>query len=136
MLAHRRVAWFGLSVLGTAALLAGCAGEPRPTAKMATADVNFRKAEEDQAAQYAPLEMRLAREKLEAARKAIDDDQYAKARRLSEEASADAELAAAKARAERARHDTDEMRRTVGTIGAAAGARGSGTVTTEPEVGQ
>jgi hypothetical protein len=111
----------------------GCAGEHPPTAQMATADVNFRKAEEEQAAQYAPSEMRDASGKLEAARKAWDAGDYATSRRLSEEASADAELAAAKARAERAQHNADELRRTAGRLGGAtAGTRGSGTITTPP----
>jgi hypothetical protein len=106
--AHRRT-----TILATAILIAGCSTARPPTAKLATADVAIREAEEADAARYAPLEMRLAREKLEKARRATDDDEHERARRLSEQAFVDAELAEAKADAEKARAKTEHARESV-----------------------
>jgi hypothetical protein len=103
-------------LLGTAAALAACSNARPPTAKVSTADVAIQKAEERDAARYAPLEMRLAREKLEKARRAMDDDEYERARRLSEQAFVDAELAEAKADAQRAREKTDQVRESVESL--------------------
>jgi hypothetical protein len=94
-------------------MIGGCAARRAPTAKVSTADVAVREAEEVDAAEHAPLELRLAREKLEKARRAMDDDEYDRARRLSEEAFADAQLAEAKARAEKARLHAEELRKSV-----------------------
>ena len=99
--------------VGTVAV-AGCAPKRHPSAvRLETAEVAIREAEVSGAAQYAPLDLRLAREKLDRARRALDDDDGDRAHRLSEEALADAQLAEAKTNSEKARYNADEMRKDI-----------------------
>jgi hypothetical protein len=83
---------------------------------MVAADVAVREAEESGAGEHAPLELRLAREKLDEAKRAIDGDEYELARRLAEQAYVDAQLAEAKAHSEKAREAAQEVRRTVDAV--------------------
>jgi hypothetical protein len=78
--------------------MVGCSSMKTP----ATADVAVSKAAVDSAAsaggaQYAPLEMRSAREKLDKAKKALADKEYELAANLANQAEADAKLAQSKA---------------------------------------
>jgi hypothetical protein len=109
----RSAARVGASLVCGAALFAACAGRRPPTAKVSTADVAIREAEEVDAAQHAPLELRLAREKLEKARRAMDDEEYDRANRLSQEAFVDAQLAEAKARTATAESQAEEMQKSI-----------------------
>jgi hypothetical protein len=83
---------------------------------MVAADIAVREAEESGAGERAPLELRLAHEKLERAKRAVDDDEYDLARLLAEEAYVDARLAEARARSEKARQDAEDVRRTADAI--------------------
>ncbi|WP_240494583.1 DUF4398 domain-containing protein [Azonexus hydrophilus] len=81
----------------------GCSSLKTP----ATADVAVSKAAVDNAAgadgaEYAPVEMRLAREKLALANKALADKDYQLASQLANEARADARLAQGKANSAKA----------------------------------
>lgn len=87
----------------------GC-GAPAPHREMGAAYRAISQAQENEAAEDAPLELRQAREKYEAGRRAIAAGAYDDARRLAEEADADARYAEAKARAERARRTAEETR--------------------------
>jgi hypothetical protein len=53
-------------------------------------------------AEYAPVEMRAAQEKMDRASRAMDKEEYENARRLAEEAQADARLAEKKAQSAKA----------------------------------
>lgn len=87
-----------------AAAIGACGSKvPRPVSELALANSALKSAETSGAREYAPIEMRLAREKKEAAEAAIADKQYEKARQLTLEARVDAELARAAAEAERSR---------------------------------
>jgi hypothetical protein len=88
----------GAVCLASAWALMACASVPAPKAEMADADTALRAAEQVNAAEQAPLEMRVAREKLEKARAAMRDGSHLEARRLAEEAAADAQVAEMKAR--------------------------------------
>jgi hypothetical protein len=99
-----------------AVLALGCANYRRPDAQLAQADLAVRDAEQADASRLAPLEMRLARDKLGRARAAIDDDDNLRARRLAEQALADAQLAESRARAEKAERTAREARHTVGVL--------------------
>lgn len=97
---------------------AGCSGARRPTAQMAKADLAIHDADKTDAPDLAPLELRHARDKYEQAKRALDDDEYDRARRLAEQAVVDAQLAQAKADSEKAQrsakqtHDSiDSLRR-------------------------
>jgi hypothetical protein len=95
---------------GTALLAAGCASVPEPKGEVANADLALRKAEAVNAAEFAPLDSRLAREKLEKARLELEAEKYLEARRLAEEAEVDALVAEAKARSARVQRATQETR--------------------------
>ena len=106
----------GLLLAAGAVATAGCAAKRHPTVKLETAEVAIREADVSGAAQYAPLELRLAREKLDRARRALDADDRDHARRLSEEALADAQLAEAKTSSEKARRNADEVRKSIDAL--------------------
>ena len=88
--------------LGAAVTLAGCAGTPPPTTQLAVAKQAVTAADTAEGAEYAPVELRKAREKLSQAEQASLNEQYDKARHLAEQAEWDARVAERKARAEKA----------------------------------
>ena len=100
---------FVLVLLLTAGLGA-CASVPPPESQMGKADLALRKAEQADAAHYAPLEMRVARTKLEAARAAMREEENLEARRLAEQAKLDALLAEATAQTAQRQEATDTIR--------------------------
>jgi len=86
-----------LLALPATALLVGCAGR-KPVAEIARADQALRHAQTtSDAERYAPAELAAAQAKLASARRAADAGDYDDARRLAEQALADAQLAEAKA---------------------------------------
>lgn len=100
----------------TPALLVGavaCGGARPPRDQMTTANQAIRHAQENDAAELAPAELGGARDKYEAARRAMDAADYDAARRLAEEANVDAEYAETKARTERARKAAEETRESI-----------------------
>jgi hypothetical protein len=68
-----RLVGLPLACVGALAVL-GCAARRPPSATLATADTAVREAVESDAAQHAPLELRLAREKLERATRAAEEE--------------------------------------------------------------
>ncbi|WP_213876967.1 DUF4398 domain-containing protein [Pseudomonas sp. dw_358] len=87
--------------LGSSLLLAGCAGNP-PTSQYAVAQSAVNSAVSAGGTQYAPVETKTAQDKLKAAEFAMHDENYDKARVLSEQAEWDARVAERKAQAEKA----------------------------------
>lgn len=77
--------------------LAACAGTPPPIGQLGAAEQAIAGAEQAGALQHAPVELQRARDKLAAADDAVRNEENDAARRLAEEARADAELAAARA---------------------------------------
>jgi hypothetical protein len=110
---------FVLVLLLTAGLGA-CASIPPPESQMGKADLALRKAEQADAAHFAPLEMRTARTKLEAARVAMRDEDNLEARRLAEQAKLDALLAEATAQAAQRQEATDTIRADIDALRAEA----------------
>jgi hypothetical protein len=86
-----------LSVL--AVLSQACSARRPPDAQLSTADLAIREASDLTASEHAPLDLRLAREKLDKARAAVDDDEYDRAERYAEQALVDAQVARAKSQA-------------------------------------
>ena len=109
---------WGRAILGAGITLgvAACAGDPAPDAEMARADLAVSQAEDANAGTHAPGPYALAQDKLERAREAVADDDNVAARRLAEQAAADAELAEAQARSEVARQNAAELRANIGTL--------------------
>jgi hypothetical protein len=90
-------------VVALASSLAACSSVPKPKAEIALTNSALHSAETSAAREFAPIELRTAREKKELADQAVADEEYARAKRLSAEAKVDAELAQAKAEAEKSR---------------------------------
>ena len=101
---------------GLAFLLSACSSRRPPTAQLSTADLAVRSASDQTASQHAPLDLRLAREKLDKARNAIDDDEYDRAERLAEEALVDAQVAEAKTRAAKSRETLQQTRQDIDAL--------------------
>lgn len=92
-------------------LLAACATTPPDPRLLDNAEQAIESAREAGAEEYAPLELRFAEERLDAARFQFENDQQAPARRLADEAEIEAQLALARTRAARARADLAQRQR-------------------------
>ena len=101
------------AIAGAGLLALGCASVPDPKPEIAKAELAVRKAESVNAAELAPLDSRLARDKLEKAKLEQGKKNYLKARQLAEEAEVDALFAEATARSTRVQRSTDEKRNQV-----------------------
>ncbi|MBB3267493.1 hypothetical protein FHW79_005152 [Azospirillum sp. OGB3] len=86
--------WRAAVILSASLGLAACAGSvPPPTAQLGASAQAIQQAERAGALEHAPAEFQSAREKLAAADAAMREDERTEARRLAEQAQADAELA-------------------------------------------
>ena len=99
------------TALGAAVVLAGCAGTPPPTSQLAIAQQAVNSADTARSAEFAPLELRTAREKLLQAEQANLEEEYDRARYLAEQAEWDARVAERKAQAEKAKRGVDSAER-------------------------
>lgn len=99
---------------------AGCASAPPPTREIAAADLAVRQAEQAGAMQQASLPLYRARQKLEEARAALQEERNRKARRLAEEARVDAELAETQARSVEAQRAAEQVRQDIEALRAEA----------------
>jgi hypothetical protein len=81
-----------------------------PRDAIATAELGLRQAQQSKAPQYSPLELRMASEKLDQAKQAMNDKDYVKARHLAEGALVDAQMAESKARSQEASKMAAELR--------------------------
>ena len=96
-------------ITAASALLAvGCASTPAPNAELAVSIAAVAHATAAGAPELAPLELRMAREKLERAQLAMGQRDYDGARMLARESQADAQLAESKTEAIKARKVADE----------------------------
>jgi PBP1b-binding outer membrane lipoprotein LpoB len=84
-----------------AIFIAGCAGAP-PTEQMAVSKVAVSNATSAGGNEFAPLPLKSAMDKMDAAERAMTAEDYVLARQLAEEAQVDAQLAAATARSAKA----------------------------------
>jgi hypothetical protein len=91
------------------ALLSACASVPAPNEQLAVARASVERATGAAAAE-APMEISAARDKLNRANAAFAQKDYATARRLAEEADADAALAEARSRSTRSGRALNEVR--------------------------
>lgn len=93
-------------------MLAGCNSMP-PNETLAKADFAIHDASRSGAEQYEPQLLSSARAKLNRANKAVDDDENDEARRLAQEAVAEAMLANAKAAAVKQAKEVAEMKKAI-----------------------
>jgi hypothetical protein len=103
-------------VLVATGALCACQTPNRPYQAVATAEAAVDQADLGSAAEHAPLELRLAREKLEQAKSKLQDEDYTDARRLAEQALVDVQLAEAKAESATARASAQDLRQGIETI--------------------
>ena len=82
-------------------LLAGCASVPVYSDQMAVAESAVRRAGSDGTRESAPGELQLAIDKLESARQPVKSEDFARARRLAEQAEVDAQVAELRAQSVR-----------------------------------
>ncbi len=116
MYQKKSLAWIAAPVVLTALSVAGCSTVGPPKDSVAAADLAVQEANKTKAPEYSPLELRIARDKLEQAKRAMDKEEYTQARRLAEEALVDAQLATAKANSEEARRAANDLRQSLETL--------------------
>lgn len=95
-------------------MVIGCGKGHAPVETLSKADVAVQGAEsEPMTLDAAPLELRLAREKLDKAKAAMNKKDYLLARRLAEEATVEANLAQAKAKSAKSDKALNETRKSI-----------------------
>jgi hypothetical protein len=97
------------------AALGACASTPPPTEELALARAAVEQAQQP-AARHAPDQLLSAQRKLAAAEAAARDEKYDEARRLAEEAEADARLAWAIAESSQARQSLKQVQESIATL--------------------
>ncbi len=110
-----------LACLGAALALSACAASPPlPNDALQAADIAIATADGEKAAEFAPVELKAARDHLAGARAALGKDPSEKdvirSRRLADAAQADAELASARARNARASAVNVELQKNIDTL--------------------
>lgn len=104
------------AVLASLALVACVNDVPPPTAQMGASSQAILNAERAGAQEFAPAELQAARSKMAAADAAMRADNRLEARRLAEQAQADADFAAAKAQNAAAQQAATTVRRDVQSL--------------------
>ncbi len=102
-----------LGILAGIGVLTACGSTNPPTQQLAETETVIRQAEQVGGDEYAPLELREARRKLERAKNAMDDGDYEKAIRLAEHARVDAELAQIKTMSGQSQRAVTELRESI-----------------------
>jgi hypothetical protein len=98
-------------LLGICFLVAtGCATQTAPMETISGAEMAIKVAEESDASVNAPLELKLAKDKLEQANAAVKQEEFEKAKRLADEAMVDARLAQTRSLADKQKKLAEEMR--------------------------
>lgn len=95
--------------VAAATLMAGCASTPAPVEQMAVSRTAVSNASNTEVNEFAPLQLKSAKEKMAAAEKAIVAKDYVLALQLAEEAQVDAQLAGAMARSAKAKKAADAL---------------------------
>lgn len=90
-------------------LMAGCASTSAPTEQMAVSKAAISNAMSAGGNQFAPVQLKSAMDKMDAAERAMAEKNYELALRLAEQAEVDARLAAEMARSAKARQAADAV---------------------------
>lgn len=99
--------------LGITLTLVSCASTKPPMQELAQTEAVINQADQVGAEEYAPLEIREARKKLQQARELESEEKYEEARRMAIRAEVDAELAEAKALSEKAQKAVQQLRESI-----------------------
>jgi hypothetical protein len=107
----------GIAVILAVVSAAGCASKGvAPVESMTSAELVIKEARDNNAAINAPLELKFAEDKLAAAKAAVTQEEFIRAKRLADEALMDAKLAEAKSLSVKAKKQAQEMRDTIDTL--------------------
>jgi len=107
----------GIAVILAVVSAAGCASKGvAPVESMTSAELVIKEARDNNAAINAPLELKFAEDKLAAAKAAVAQEEFIRAKRLADEALMDAKLAEAKSLSVKAKKQAQEMRDTIDTL--------------------
>jgi len=90
------------TTIASTILIVSCAGIPAPTEQMAVSKVAVSNATSAGGNEFAPLQLKSAMDKMDAAERAMSAEDYFQARQLAEQAQVDAQLAATTARSVKA----------------------------------
>lgn len=105
------------AVLFSGVMLSSCASKPvPPTQALQAAQLAIETAEQARVAEYASPELAEARENLTSARIAVEKEDMIAAERLAEQSRVNAELAVAKASAQKAKAVNEEMQKSISTL--------------------
>jgi hypothetical protein len=102
------LASFGI-VIASAALMAACASTPPPIVQMAVSRAAVSSANRSGASDLAPVLLKSATDKMDAAEKAMTAENYVLAENLAEQAEVDAKLASATVRSVKAQRAADTV---------------------------
>lgn len=101
----------------SAAILTGCASKGvSPVTNLSDAEMAIKVAKETNASINAPLDIRMAEEKLVKAQEYFKNEDYVSARRLADEALMDAKLAQEKSRTTKVKNMENELRESIETL--------------------
>jgi ribosome-associated translation inhibitor RaiA len=106
----------GSAVAGLLILTACASVQTPPTAELQAAEMAIATAERGRVADYASVELSKARDKLTAARSAVQQEKMNQALRLAQQARVDAELASARAEVAKAEAVNEEMQKSIDTL--------------------
>jgi hypothetical protein len=100
-----------------AVILGGCASKGVPPAKnLSDADMAIKVAKETNATINAPLDIKIAEEKLQKARESFENGDYVVAQRLADEALIDAKLAQEKSQTKKTKSMESNLRESIETL--------------------
>ncbi len=117
MIGKKNIAW-PLTILVAVVIpfMVGCASKVAPVENITSAEMAIMAAQESNASVHAPLELKVAADKLNQAKAAMEQEEFDKARLLADEATVDAQLAEARSRSEKAKKTAQEMRDNIETL--------------------
>lgn len=101
--------WMGCLFLLSIFVMTGCASVPAPTEQMAVSKTEIDNALNNGGNEAAPLQLKSAMDKMNAAERAMAEKEYVRARRLAEQAQLDAKLAGAMARTAKAQKAVEAL---------------------------
>jgi SMC interacting uncharacterized protein involved in chromosome segregation len=94
-------------------MMGACASTKPPTQQLTQLETSIKQAEQVGAENYAPLELREARKKLEKAREMVSQEKYEEAELVAEKAMVDAELAQIKTLSSKSQQAVDQLRESI-----------------------
>lgn len=100
----------------SAIFMVGCESIPAPTEQITTSRTAVNNALSAGGNEFAPLQLKSAMEKMEAAERAMGEKNYVLARQLAEEAQIEAQLAGAMARSAKAQKAADALQEASRTL--------------------